>query len=207
MSGRHRLNKARRTRDVDRFTNFPNYVLASEAVRTLRPSAFMVLVYLAMRCFGAKGNGRIVFANRSGCRWFDPETRKWVEMPIGGPREKPMAKSTIGDGLRELERRGLIVCTQRSTFDQKRLAKTYRLTWVRTEDQLATNDFLKWRPENSKPRPPHRPMGYATGRPTGRSPQPTSSEQAIQAAPPACQQRHRPPHRPRNYHVLGDGDE
>jgi len=202
--------KTKRRDALDGYANFPNHVLASAAVRTLPPSAFMVMVYLAMRCYGTKGNGHIVYANRSGCRWFDPEKKKWVEMGIGGP--KPLSKSTIGDGLRELERRGLIVCTQRSTFHQKRLAKTYRLTWRRTEDNEATNDFMSWRPNESglqisEARPVHRPMGQATGQHAGSSYQPKDPKQAVQADTLAYRQPHRPAHRPRIYHVVGDGED
>lgn len=195
-------------RDVDRFCNIPNYVLASEAVRTLQPSHFMVLVYVAMRCYGAKRNGHIVFANRSGCLRLDnshPQRKywRWVETPIG-PGPTGMGKSTIGEGLVELERRGLIRCTRPSTFGQKRLARTYRLTWVRTETEQATNEFLDWRPEYSKPRPTRRPDGHALGRSTGRTPASTSSIPDIQADGPAYQQPHRPPHRPRSHQVNRD---
>jgi hypothetical protein len=197
-----------KSRELDRFCNIPNYVLESEAVRTLQPSHFMVLIYLAMRCYGAKKNGRIVFANRSGCRKLDnsdPEKKnwKWVETPIGSG-ESGMGKSTIGDALRELERRGLIACTQRSTFGQKRLAQTYRLTWVRTEDEMATNDFRNWRARNSETRPTQRPVGHATGRPTGRTLVSTSSKQAVQAEAPAYAQPYRPTQRPRSYQCNRD---
>jgi len=124
----------------DRFTNIPNYVLDSVAVRTLSPAAFKVLVYLVKRCYGAKDNGRIVFGARFGCRVRNPVVQHYEELSIG------LSKSTIAKALAELELHGLIRCTKPSTFGQKRMAREWRLTWVKANDELPTQEFLQFKP-------------------------------------------------------------
>ena len=136
-------------KQLDGFTQIPNYVLRSEAMRTASPAAVKVCLYLAARCFGAKHNGQIVFAIRSGCLLLNLATQRWEEQSIG------LSPSRTAEALQELEERGFIVCTKDSTFNQKRRAKEYRLTWMRTEQDIPTNDFLNWKATEKKQDPVH----------------------------------------------------
>jgi len=190
-------------RFVDGFTNIPNFVLASTAVRTLQPSQFMVLMYLTMRCFSSKNNGEIGFANRTGCLWPDKITGKWSELEFGGATG--LSKTTIGNALRELERRGLVECTKRSTFHQKRLSKEYRLTWVKTATGGPTNDFLYFKQDQPKiePRPAHGPVMEPIGPSTDTPHTEGSPGESIQARQRACDKRIRPTSGPHSSHVLG----
>jgi hypothetical protein len=170
-------------------------------VRSLSPVAFKVLLYLAMRCYGAKANGNIVFSARSGCLIRDPITRKKIEHPIG------LKHSATSGALTELQRRGLIVCTRESSFDQKKMARTYRLTWVRSEEGQPTNEFLRFTEEgaNLEPSPLQRTINELTVRQGGQSLPRNGGKHPLQSATADYSESHSPPRRTRIYQGNGDG--
>lgn len=194
---------------MDGFTGFPNCLLASEAALTLQPSHFMVLVVMAMHLgrIGSKKNGKLAFPNRAGCPWWDHTQKKWVSRPV-----LHFTKSTTGAALRELEARGLIQCTKRYGFDQKRKAKEYRLTWIKTEEGPATNEWLNYkhpiasrptRGSGEKARPTSGPVSTIIGRPVGQASPDAGSEAPLQADHSAYLVSHRPTSGPHCYHVIG----
>lgn len=179
-----------RTRDEDRFTNIPNHVLRHEAVRTLPPAAFKVMIYMASRCFGAKDNGHVIYGVRSGCLVKDLDTGKWFEAEIG------LKRSATWAALTELQRRGLIVCTKDSTFDQKKLTREYRLTWIRTPDCEPTAEYRNYRKgENLKASPPRRTVDAPIVRQSGQSQRANALNRAAQSATPDYGDLHSPPGR------------
>lgn len=133
--------KRHQKREVDRFTSLPNYLLEHEAVRSLSPAAFKVMVYLAKRCFGPKNNGQIAFGARFGCKVRNIAINLDEERTIG------LSRGTTARALSELQGRGLIRCTKGSTFKlTKRSVREYELTWLNAGEDTRTNDFLYWRP-------------------------------------------------------------
>src|SRR4051812_15941191 len=118
-------------REVDRFTSLPNYLLEHEAVRSLSPTAFKVMVYLAKRCFGPKNNGQIPFGARFGCKVRNIAINRDEEKAIG------LSRGTTARALSELQDRGLIRCTKGSTFKlTKRSVREYELTWVNAGEDV-----------------------------------------------------------------------
>lgn len=200
-------------RHVDRFTNLPNGLLDSVAVRSLSPTAFKVLVYLAKRCWGAKANGTIVFGLRSGCLIKNMVSHRYEENEIG------IKKSAIGNALDELERRGLIACTHSSSFKlDKKVAREWRLTWIKTEADPPTNEYLRFEPpppkpsrrqpwtrarnlsKNQKPCPPQwtetAPIVHPDGQPTREN----GAEPQKQSTQMDCSESLSPSGRTRSYH-------
>jgi hypothetical protein len=127
-------------REVDRFTSLPNYLLEHEAVRSLSPAAFKVMIYLAKRCFGPKNNGQIAFGSRFGCKVRNIGINRDEEKTIG------LSRGTTARALAELQERGLIRCTKGSTFKlSKRSVREYELAWLAAGEESKANTFLYWR--------------------------------------------------------------
>ncbi len=103
------LRRGKSTRLRERFSRIPHSVLESEAVTTLNHAAFRILVILASQYWG-RNNGALalteVAARPHGFRGRD----------------------TLYRSLRELERRGLIVCTRRG-MKVKNSFTLYALGW------------------------------------------------------------------------------
>lgn len=190
---------------LDGFCQIPNDVMASEAVRSLQPSHFMVMMMMVMhlgRAGGSKKNGKLAFPNRAECPWWDGNEGKWTSLPI-----RYFTRSTTGAALRELEERGLIECTKRFTYEQKRHAKEYRLTWVRTEEGEATNNFRAYKHPEPKRRPTLRPKRQAIGQPVGKPEHQHPQEPKLQASQQAYSEPHRPASRPHYYQIIGEVSE
>jgi hypothetical protein len=101
--------KGRRGREAERFAAIPVSVLESEAVTTLGHAAFRVLVILASQYWGGN-NGALALTER-------------YARPHGF-----RGRDTLYRSLRELETRGLIVCTRRG-MKMKRSFTLYALGW------------------------------------------------------------------------------
>jgi hypothetical protein len=103
------MARRNKTRAQEHFARVPISVLESEAVTTLNHAAFKVLVVLAAGYRGTN-NGTLAltgsFAKRFGLKGRD----------------------TLYRSLRELERRGLIVCTRRG-FKSKKMFTLYAVGW------------------------------------------------------------------------------
>lgn len=98
------------------FAAVPCDVLTSEAVRTLPNLPFRVLVAIAAQYHGAR-NGSLTFTRKTA-RQFG----------IGDSHG-------LGASLRELEERGLILCTRRGTRVPPRSAM-YAVTWFQIDEPL-----------------------------------------------------------------------
>jgi len=116
-----------------------HYMLKSDAWRSLKPAARALYVELAMR-FNGLNNGEIAFSVRQAAR------------------ELNIAKDSASKAFRELAAKGFIKINQPGSFDWKLGLAT---TWILTEhplgNDLATKEFMSWRPENLKPGPKSRP--------------------------------------------------
>lgn len=135
MTKRRRANATGRSVGEDGHVRLYWWILETDAARSLSPPAFKVLVYLAKREKG-DNNGRIAFGARSGCFVRRKGTSEFDDLPIG------LAPRTISDALYELEKAGFIRCTRESTFDQKRMTREWRLTWVKCGSEPPTKDFI-----------------------------------------------------------------
>jgi hypothetical protein len=129
-----RWRRARRAGSPSRFIQIPYWVLETESARNLTGTATKVLVYLLKR-FDGTNNGKICFGVRSGCFCRTSGSRYLTDFPIG------LSKSRIAVALKELELSGFIRCTKPASFDQKRLVREWRLTWLPCNEQPATADF------------------------------------------------------------------
>jgi hypothetical protein len=113
----------------------------------LSPNAKVCLLVLAKR-YNGSNNGKIGFGVRSG-----------VFVPINGKelaeRSFGLSPWQIGRALTEAEQAGFIVCTQPASFNQKRLVREWRLTWLPSgtaNQHAATKEFASIRPaEKQKP--------------------------------------------------------
>lgn len=127
----------------------PYWVLETEAALSISPPAFKALVYLLKR-FNGINNGRIAFGARSGCFLREPGNKVLVDRPFG------LAPSTIGDALYELEKAGFIRCTRESSFDQKRLVREWRITWLNCGNELPTKEFATATGNFRRPKAPRK---------------------------------------------------
>jgi hypothetical protein len=196
---------------MDGHIQVPNAVMASEAITTARPSSVMVLLMMTMQLgkIGTSHNGKLAFPDRAGIPWWDSKDKRWISLPV-----LHLSRSTIGAAIRDLEQRSLIACTRHFTFDQKRKAKEYRLTWLKTDDGPATHDYLNYRHQaedgeavlRSERRPIHRPVGKPIGRPVGTSDPMPGRNGRIQADASAYADNHRPTGRHHYYQLIGLSD-
>jgi hypothetical protein len=108
------------------FLLLPHCLLNSEAFRTASPRAIKVLFALCSKHTGFN-NGRIAAGFRDLAEWMDCQNHAANSMAIG-----------------ELVGRG-IVAVECEHPKARRLSTEYRLTFIRTEDARATNDYLHWK--------------------------------------------------------------
>jgi len=143
-------NKKGRSLRPGRFVMLHHYMLNSDAWRSLKPYHRALYVELAMR-FNGLNNGEIAFSVRQAARQIHT------------------AKDTASKAFRELAAKGFIKINQPGSFDWKLRHAT---TWILTEhplgEDLATKEFMKWRPENSKPGPKSEPKCTNSGTPNGK---------------------------------------
>lgn len=109
----------------------PNWAFDSEAYRTLKPGPRALLWELIRRHNGAN-NGRIGFSQRAMSTAINVADRE-----------------TVACYVRELEARGFIKAQRRGAFNVKvadRRASEWTLTMIPVGDEVATKEFMHWRP-------------------------------------------------------------
>ena len=113
-----------------------HFMLNTPAWKSLDSTARAIYLHMAMRYAGpGSNNGRLPYSVREAA----------AELKIG--------KSTAARALNMLIDRGFIVTVQRGAFSlKKRHATEWRLTEFPSDidDSLATKDFTRWTPANSK---------------------------------------------------------
>lgn len=133
-----RTDKQGRSEGEGRFVQLPYWLLETPAWLSLSANSKVTLVIIAKR-YNGSNNGRIAFGVRSGV--FLPTNGKdLAEVSFG------LSRDQIGRAIRELMKAGFVVCTQEASFDQKRLVREWRLTWLSsgTASQHApTKDFAR----------------------------------------------------------------
>jgi hypothetical protein len=109
-----------------------HWAFDSLAYRSLKPGPRALLWELIRRHNGAN-NGRIGFSQRAMSDAINVADRE-----------------TVAGYVRELEARGFIVAQRRGGFNVKvaeRRASEWALTMFPIGEELATKDFMRWRPE------------------------------------------------------------
>lgn len=133
-SGRRHDAKGR-SRRRGRFVLLHHWMLNSPAWRSLGPASRAIYLELA-KIYNGSNNGEIGLGVRRVARLIH------------------IAKDTASKCFRELEAKGFIRRNVCGSFDWKLKHET---TWILTEhpfgSALATRDFMRWQPEDSKPGP------------------------------------------------------
>lgn len=128
-----RQNKTGRSETEGRHVRLEYWLLEHPAFLVLSANAKVTAIYMA-KLFNGSNNGRIAFGVRSQCHIR-------VNGKDSGFKPFGLSKGRIHRALIELEGAGFIVCTRPATFDQKRLMKEWRLTWLANPGQSATKEF------------------------------------------------------------------
>ena len=102
--------------------------LRSRAWRSLNGAAVKVYFELRSRFHGAN-NGKISLSLEEGAELLG------------------IGKMTVSRALKELERKGFIAMTKRGQW-YGRMATEYRVTDKSCDGRPATNDWMRWRPED-----------------------------------------------------------
>ncbi len=144
---RRRVNQKGRTVGVDRFLMLPHFLLTSEAWKSLTPAQRALFVEVAQRWNGFN-NGRIGLGIREAGQAIH------------------VKHTTAATAFRVLQERGFLVLMRDSSFDQKRLAREWRVTAFPSGDYQQPTappslEFSRWRtpPDNQNAGPfqhPHR---------------------------------------------------
>lgn len=117
-----RHDSSGRSSGAARHVRLEYWLLEHPSFLTLSANAKVVLIYLAKR-FNGFNNGQVGFGCRAGCL-----------VPVGGgqhvERGIGLSRPQVTRALVELAGAGFIVCTKAATFDQKRLTREWRLTWL-----------------------------------------------------------------------------
>ena len=125
-----RVDQTGRSVGVDRFLAMPHYLLKSAAWKSLAPTPRALFVEVAQRWNGFN-NGSIGLGVREAGHALH------------------VKHTTAGAAFKVLQERGLLELMRDSGFDQKRLAREWRVTAFAVGDYQAptsrpTNDFLRW---------------------------------------------------------------
>ena len=145
MTKGRRHNKAGRSEGEPRFVQLPFWMMETPAFLALSANAKCTLLFIAKK-FNGFNNGKLVFGWRSGCV-VPVNGKEFQEKAIG------LSRDQVGRALKELSEQGFIQCTKDASFDQKRLTREWRLTWLPCDGQPPTKDFASnGRSQNSKPR-------------------------------------------------------
>lgn len=136
FSGRGRsVDHTGRSKGSDRFVQLHHWVLNAPAYRSLSVYGRAALIEL-YRLYNGSNNGKIAMSVRRLADLLN------------------INKTTANKALKELQKYGFIRIAQEGSFNQKRpLSHEYVITEYGYNGQLATKDFMKWRPED----PPCRP--------------------------------------------------
>ena len=122
MAKGRRQDKTGRSEAEPRHVQLPYWLLEHQSYLRLPANAKLVMTYMAHR-FNGFNNGRIGFGWRAGCP-VRVNGKDQIERSFG------LSPNQIGRALTRLEADGFIVCTKAATFDQKRLTREWRLTWL-----------------------------------------------------------------------------
>lgn len=110
----------------------PQWAFDCPAFRTLKPGP-RALLWELIRRFNGGNNGRIAFCQRDMAKALNIADR-----------------GTVAGYVRELVARGFIKATRLGAFSVKladRRATEWALTWHPVGDELATKEFMRWRPD------------------------------------------------------------
>src|ERR1700730_9912738 len=113
-----------------RYVGLTHWLLNSQAWKSMPEAACKLLIDVWKRHNGAN-NGEISYA----CR----EAEK---IGISRPKAARMFDTLI--------ERGFLVMVRESSFDRKKIARTWRITAEPSGDKPATKDFMSWRPDAPK---------------------------------------------------------
>ena len=142
----HRRRPRHRSVGVDRFLALPHYLLKSDAWKSLGPIPRALFVEVAQRWNGFN-NGQIGLGVREAGQALH------------------VKHTTAGAAFKVLQERGFLALTKDSGFDQKRLAREWRVTAFpvgdyRAPSHPATKEFMRWRvPAEEKQKPD--PYGHS----------------------------------------------
>jgi hypothetical protein len=148
MSKRGRgQNRTGRSEKTTRYFQTEHWIMEHPGWLALSPHTKLLLFVMQKRHNGFN-NGQIGFGVRSG-----------VQVPSGAGRYAETAfglsRFQIGRALAEAEAAGFIVCTKGSSFDQKKLTREWRLTWLPSGDRGTvppSKEFASRNvPKNQKP--------------------------------------------------------
>lgn len=121
-----------------RFVKLDHGLIDSDAFESLSPVAFKLLVLIWREHAGPETNGRIAYSTREAMK-------------------RGISKSHAARAFTELVDLGFLVCERESGFDQKRLAREWRITAEPTRSGPATRDFSDR--NRSKKKSQSRPRG------------------------------------------------
>jgi hypothetical protein len=129
-------NRTGRSEGDRRHVRLEYWVLDHPNFLALSANAKVVMIYMAKR-FNGFNNGQIGFGWRAGTL-VATNSKEHREVAFG------LSRHQIGRALDELETAKFIVCTKPATFNQKRLTREWRLTWLESGAdgrQPPTKDF------------------------------------------------------------------
>jgi hypothetical protein len=112
---------------TDRFIKMPHFMLKSPAYRTMPDSAKALLTEVWLRYNGVN-NGEISFSCREATTFLG-----W-------------SHATAARMFDVLIERGFLVVVRESTFDRKKIARTWRITVEPYHSEPETKDFMRWQP-------------------------------------------------------------
>lgn len=144
MAKGRRHDRTGRSESAPRFVRLEFWLLEHPNFLVLSSNAKVVLIYLAKR-FNGFNNGQIGFGWRAGC-FIQVNGKEHQERSFG------LSRYQIGRALDELEGAGFIICTKTATFDQKRLAREWRLTWLPSgpnAERPPTKEFASITPDQN----------------------------------------------------------
>lgn len=144
MSKGRKADRTGRSHGESRHVRLDFWLLESPTFLALSANAKVVAIYMAKR-FNGFNNGQIGFGWRAGC--LTPINGKdFAEHSVG------LSRHQVGRALEELEAAKFIVCTKAATFDQKRMTREWRLTWLPSgtkSERPATKEFASVSPSRN----------------------------------------------------------
>jgi hypothetical protein len=138
------VDKSGRSEGEARHVRLDYWLLDHPNFLALSANAKVVMIYMAKR-FNGFNNNQIGFGWRAGCL-VPVNAKEHAERSFG------LSRHQIGRALDELEAAKFIVCTKAATFDQKRLTREWRLTWLpmgSRGEKPATKEFASLSPSRN----------------------------------------------------------
>jgi len=147
-----------------RYNNYDHSMILSEAFLSLSGDAVKVFMHVRTRYTEDKhqinNNGEISYSVREG-------------------EKVHLSKNRTSRALKELEEKGFLKVKDDSTFDQKKLARTWIITCEKYNKKPPTRDFKNWNIEKDQKQNPVPPAGQHS--PTSGTPK----ENKLSIVPPA----------------------